>query len=260
MDAAAAGADTDDDWLEGAVNSRMCIVSRKTFETADGLIRFVHGPDGTVVADLRRRLPGRGAHVEARREVVELAVRRKLFGRALKAEVVGTETLAAEVDDLLRRHALGFLGLARKAGQLVTGATKVDLAIRSGRAVAVLHAEDAAADGIRKLDGARWAARESGAGDIPAFQPFSADEMGLAFGGGNVIHAAVLAGDAGAALLRRLEALSNYRGDGPGRIASGADGPQRREFASKTNTDHSSQDGAGMEVGCGIDPAQEAEA
>lgn len=251
---------TDDDWLEGAVNSRMCIVSRKTME-ADELIRFVAAPDGQVVADLRRRLPGRGAHVEARRETVETAVKRKLFRRALKTDVTGTETLGADVEELLRRASLGFLGLARKSGQLVTGATKVDLAIRSGRAIAVLHAEDAAADGIRKLDGARRAAVATGAADdIPAFRPFTSDEMGLAFGGGNVIHAAVLAGDAGAALLKRLTALSDYRGDGPSETSGKADGPKHPGLAPETNEGHPTGSAPGMEVGCGIDPAQEAEA
>ncbi|MBC8129822.1 MAG: RNA-binding protein [Rhizobiaceae bacterium] len=249
----------DDDWLEGAVNSRMCIVSRRTME-ADALIRFVAAPDGSVVPDLRRRLPGRGAHVEARRETVETAVKRKLFRRALKTEVTGTDTLAADVDDVLRRAALGFLGLARKSGQLVTGATKVDLAIRSGRAVAVLHASDAAADGIRKLEGARKAAVATGAAeDMPVFRPFTADEMGLAFGGGNVIHAAVLAGDAGAALLKRLLALSNYRGDGPTGVEGAADG-QRRPESPETNEEHPARAAPGTEVGCGVDPAQEAEA
>ncbi|MEF2073804.1 RNA-binding protein [Consotaella aegiceratis] len=212
------------------LNGRMCIVSRERYP-AEALIRFVAGPDGAVVPDLKRRLPGRGAHVEARREAVDLAVKRKLFGRALKAEVKASPTLGAEVDDLLRRGVAGSLGLARKAGQLVTGAAKVDAAIRSGKARAVLHASDAAPDGIRKMEAARRAAASSG-GAIPAFRVLTSDEMGLALGGDNVIHAAVLAGDAGAALLRRLEALSNYRGERP---------------ADETG-------------GCGRRPAQEAEA
>jgi len=39
--------------------------------------------------------------------------------------------------------------------------------------------------------------------------------MGLALGGTNVIHAAVLAKDAGAAAVRRLHALDRYRGGSP---------------------------------------------
>lgn len=245
---------------DAAVNTRLCIVSRRTLDPAM-LVRFVAAPDGTVVADLKRRLPGRGAHVEMRRAAVDLAVKRKLFGRALKREVKGTETLGADVDEALKRGALGFMGLARKAGQLVTGATKVDTAIRSGRAVAVLHASDAAADGIRKLDGARMAALGSGAAaEMPAFRPFRSDELGLAFGGGNVVHAAVLAGEAGAALLKRLQALSSYRGEGPAVIPDPADGPKGDAVTSAKDGTNSPEDSFGMEVGRGIDPAQEAEA
>ena len=205
----------DEEALEGVGNPRTCIVSRRTF-APEALIRFVAAPDGTVVADLRRRLPGRGAHVEMRREAVELAVRRKLFSRALKRDVTGAERLADMVDEALSRQVLGFFGMARKAGQFVVGATKVDAAVRAGAALAVLHAADGADDGVRKIANARRAAVAMGlADDIPAFRAFTADEMGLAFGGGNVIHAAVLAGEAGAALLKRLEALSNYRGERP---------------------------------------------
>ncbi|MCW4114974.1 RNA-binding protein [Aurantimonas sp. MSK8Z-1] len=195
--------------LEAAVNGRMCIVSRKSLP-ADALIRFVLGPDGAVVADLRRRLPGRGAHVEARRETVDLAVRRNLFARALKASVKAPTELGAEVDGLLARHALGALGLARKAGELVTGSAKVEAALRSGRALALVQAKDASPDGLRKV------AALCRGGEIEVLRPFTSGEMDLALGGVNVVHAAVLAGHAGAAALKRLEALTTYRGASPG--------------------------------------------
>lgn len=205
----------DDDLVGAAMNPRTCIVSRKAFEP-ETLIRIVAAPDGMLVADFKRRLPGRGAHVEMRRAVVEQAVKRKLFGRALKTDVSGAECLADQIDEMLKRQILGFFGMARKAGQLVVGATKVDAAARAGAALAVLHALDGAEDGVRKIAGARRAAVAMGLADeVPAFRLFTVDEMGLAFGGGNVIHAAVLAGEAGAALVKRIEALSNYRGDGP---------------------------------------------
>lgn len=253
------GEGPDEAGIGRAENTRMCIVSRRTFDP-DALIRFVAAPDGTVVVDLKRRLPGRGAHVEMRRAAVDLAVKRRLFGRALKAEVTTPEALGAQVEVLLRNGVLGFLGMARKAGQLVTGATKVETAIRSGRAIAVLHAGDAAADGLRKLDGARLAAAAGGCEEIPAFRPFSSAELGLAFGGGNVIHAAVLAGEAGAALLKRLRALSGYRGeDGPEAMSATADGPNEGGVASKNEGKLPSAEASGT-VGRGIDPAQGTEA
>ncbi|MBB3937484.1 hypothetical protein SAMN05216566_11055 [Aureimonas phyllosphaerae] len=204
--------DEDADLEAAVMNGRMCIVSRRSLP-ADALIRFVVAPDGQVVPDLRRRLPGRGAHIEARRSVVETAMKRKLLSRALKRELTGTETLADDLEALLVRAATGALALARKAGQLTTGSTKVDAALRAGKALAVLHASDGAADGIRKLDGARHArAAETGGRPVPAYQSLTADEIGLAMGDLNVIHAAILPGGAGAALIERLDALETYRG------------------------------------------------
>ncbi|WP_279482710.1 RNA-binding protein [Aureimonas sp. SK2] len=205
--------DEDRELEEAVMNGRMCIVSRRSLP-ADALIRFVAGPDGRVVPDLKRRLPGRGAHIEGRRSAVETALKRKLLPRALKRELAGVETLADDVDALLMRSATGALALARKAGQLTTGAAKVDAALRSGKALAVLHASDGAADGVRKLDGARHArAFETGSRPVSAYLTLTAAEIGLAMGDQNVIHAAILPGGAGAALIERLEALTTYRGD-----------------------------------------------
>jgi len=51
---------------------RICIVTRAV-APVDALIRFVVAPDGAVVPDLRRRLPGRGIWVTAKADHVETA-------------------------------------------------------------------------------------------------------------------------------------------------------------------------------------------
>src|SRR6185436_4690726 len=102
------------------MNDRTCIVTRRQ-GAADELIRFVAGPDGALVPDLKRNLPGRGCWVSAERLHVERAVARKLFGRALKQEVAVPVDLGETVDRLLARAALGALGLARKAGSIAMG-------------------------------------------------------------------------------------------------------------------------------------------
>ncbi|MCB8840825.1 RNA-binding protein [Aurantimonas sp. VKM B-3413] len=197
---------------ESRLNERTCIVTRTT-QSAEDLLRFVRSPDGDVVPDLRRRLPGRGAHVAFDRRAVDEAARRKLFARAFRAETKVPADLGERVDALLVKLACGSLGFAKKAGQLVTGAEKVSTAVRSGRAVLVVHAVDAAPDGIRKLDAARLAAAAGIVEKmVPALRLIQSDELGLALGGVNVIHAAILAGDAGSAARKRLEALAKYRG------------------------------------------------
>ena len=48
------------------------------------LIRFVVGPDGSVVPDVEAKLPGRGLWVLADRSALDRAVRKGLFSRAAR--------------------------------------------------------------------------------------------------------------------------------------------------------------------------------
>jgi predicted RNA-binding protein YlxR (DUF448 family) len=200
------------------MNDRTCIVTRRQ-AGPDELIRFVVGPDGAVVPDLKRNLPGRGCWVTADREHVDKAAKKGLFARAFKAQVAVPADLGGMVDGLLAKAALGALGLARKAGAVGLGATKVEAAVRSGAALLVLHAAEASADGLRKIAQARRATAHAGGPEIRAYKLFSEQELGLALGGTNVIHAAVLAGDAGRSAEKRMVALDRYRGGSPDELA-----------------------------------------
>jgi predicted RNA-binding protein YlxR (DUF448 family) len=196
------------------MNDRTCIVSGRPGDPG-AMIRFVAGPDGSVVPDLKRNLPGRGCWVLAHRDYIDLAAGKNLFGRGLKQTVTVAPELGALVDELLAKRALGQLGLARKAGAVVTGATQVDKSVRSGAAIAVLHDPAAAPDGIRKITQARTFVERMDGPDIPAFDSFREGELDLALGAGNVIHAAVLDGQPGQAALRQLEFLDRFRKPGP---------------------------------------------
>lgn len=165
---------------------RRCIVTRRV-APPDELVRFVLAPDGTVVPDLKRRLPGRGAWVTAQHRTVAEAVRRNAFGRALKAPARPSPELADEVGARLKESALGALGLERRAGRLAVGFAEVDALLRRGGASVVLHAAEAAEDGMRKLDQAAHA----GGGGVSVCRAFTAAELGLALGRENVIHAAL---------------------------------------------------------------------
>ncbi|MBD0413416.1 RNA-binding protein [Oryzicola mucosus] len=200
------------------MNDRTCIVTRQNGD-ADNLIRFVVGPDSAVVPDLKRNLPGRGCWVTADRIHVDKAAAKGAFARAFKRQVVVPDDLGALVDQLLVRAALGNLGLARKAGMVAMGAAKVDGAVRSGKALFVLHAHEASDDGVRKITQARRATVYAGGPAIPFYKLFSEAELGLALGGTNVIHAAGLAGDAGKAVVKRMVALDRYRGGSPDDLA-----------------------------------------
>ena len=195
------------------MNDRMCIVTRES-GSADELIRFVAGPDGTVVPDLKRQLPGRGCSVKANRALVDQAVKKQLFARALKTDVKALPELGAQVDHLLLSQLTGMMSMARKAGQFLSGTTKVDNAVRTGQALAVFHATDAAGDGIRKISNARKAVSfmvDDGE-EIPAFRLLSFDEMQELMGDNAFIHAVALAGQAGEGVVKRAKLLETYRG------------------------------------------------
>ena len=132
---------------------RTCILTRQPGAPGD-LMRFVLGPDGAVVPDIRHKLPGRGAWVTPTAAAVREVVKRKLFARAFKAEVNVPADLAETVDAALVRDLVGALSLANKAGAVTAGFGKVEAALRDGAACALIHAREAAEDGRRKLAGA----------------------------------------------------------------------------------------------------------
>jgi predicted RNA-binding protein YlxR (DUF448 family) len=186
----------------------MCIVTRAVRDAGD-LIRFVVAPDGEVVPDLRRRLPGRGVHVTATAETVETAERKHLFAKAFGGAVRVPPGLAGRVERLLTDAAVQGLSLARKGGTAVFGYSKVEKALADGDVAAVIHATDAAPDGIAGLAAA---ARRAGS-NVVTIRAFTGEQLDLAFGRTNVIHAALLAGPASEHALARIRDLRRYRGE-----------------------------------------------
>ena len=182
---------------------RMCVVTREVRPTAE-LLRFVADPSGEIVLDLRHRLPGRGVWVSARADIIRQAVRKKLFARSLKAAVRSPDDLDERVEKQLRQALLGALSLARKGGGLVTGFDAVSAAIEGGKVAALIHASEAGADGVGKLQAAL---RRKGA-DVPVLRRLSEPELSLALGRPHVIHAALLAGRAGRLALDLIDQLA----------------------------------------------------
>ena len=210
---------------------RTCIVSR-TVRPAAAMIRFVLGPDGAVVPDLKRRLPGRGVWVTAERAAIEEAVRRRLFNRALKsADAKASPDLAEEIEAALRLDLRQALALANKAGAVITGFVKVEAAIADKSIVALIHALGAGADGRRKLAGALRKRAGEAISTIPAVEEFSGDELDLALGRSNVIHAALVAGAGSEGFLVRWRRLQVYRGVDASQVARAESGTYDHEPA-----------------------------
>ena len=130
--------------------NRRCIVSGESLPLAQ-LIRFVVGPDGKVVPDIDRRLPGRGLWLRAERGMIELAVSKRAFAKAVRGNVTVAPDLADTVAELLRRRCLNHLGLARRAGLVAAGAEKVRAQIATGRTAVLFEAADGSPQERRKF-------------------------------------------------------------------------------------------------------------
>lgn len=190
---------------------RQCAVTRKVLPV-DRLIRFVLDPEGRVVPDLKRKLPGRGVWITAARATVLAAEKEKkrVLGRGFKCEVQMEPGLAERIDALMVKSALQALSMTRKAGELVTGFSKVEAALRRNEVVGLIHASDAAEDGIRKLTAVAGSHLDTANG-CPVVRLFDSVQLGLALGRSNVIHAALLAGRASENFLSRVRELEAFR-------------------------------------------------
>ena len=196
----------------------MCAVSRLVRPEAD-LIRFVAAPDGSLVADLRSKLPGRGIWIGLDRRLVDEAVRKNVFARGLKTTLKPAADLAEQVAARLKEAALGRLGLARKAGAAVAGFAKVEAAIGRESLAALLIAAAASENGRRKMEQA-LRRRFGEVGAPPLFRCLTAAELGLAIGRPDVIHAAVLQSPAGKSFVDAVIRFQRYRGIGGQPIAN----------------------------------------
>jgi hypothetical protein len=194
---------------------RRCLVTR-TVLPKEAMIRFVLGPDGTVVPDLGARLPGRGMWLSAKAAVLEEARAKRVFSRAAKAEARVPDGLAAAITAGLERRVADTLGLARRAGQAVGGFVKAREWVAGGRAALVVMARDGAADGRRKL---------LAGSSVPAVAPLDAAALGAAFGREHVVHVALAAGRLAEAVRAEAERLSGLRGDDAVAGSGGATAP-----------------------------------
>jgi predicted RNA-binding protein YlxR (DUF448 family) len=206
---------------KAAGTERLCAATG-VVKPVDDMIRFVMSPDGAAVPDLKRRLPGRGVWITATRKALHRAVARKAFARSFKREVRVAPDFVQSTERLLERAALETLAMAHKARRVATGFSKVEAALKAGSTIGLLHASDAAADGVRKLAAARRRNAANGPA-IALFDGFSSAQLDLALGRPNVIHAALLAGPESRAFLARLARLERFR------IGSGTDRAEQPE-------------------------------
>lgn len=189
---------------------RTCALTRVERPTTD-LLRFVAGPDDLIYFDAALRLPGRGVWITADRKSILAAVKSAAFARSLKRKISCPDDLASSVEQQLAKRTIQALAFANKAGLVVTGFDKVSSAIERSDVLALVHGSNAAAGGRGKLDNKLFAVHSDTDKTVPTVDCLTIDEMSLAIGRPNVVHAALKEGGAGESFVFEAMRLARYR-------------------------------------------------
>lgn len=149
------------------------------------MVRFVLGPSRVLVPDVAARLPGRGIWLSARRDVLDTACTKGAFARATRGQVTVPSDLLSGLIAALEGRIGDHLGLARRAGQAVSGFTKAREWLAAGRAALLVQASDGSVEERARLLGCRA---------VPVVAPLDAARLGGIFGRDHAVHVALLAG------------------------------------------------------------------
>jgi predicted RNA-binding protein YlxR (DUF448 family) len=196
------------------------------------MIRFVVGPDRSVVPDLAARLPGRGIWLSAQGDVLETARAKGGFARAARGPVQVPADLAGIVRTGLLRRITELLGLARRAGQAIAGFEKAQATVRAGRAGLLVQAADGSADECARF--------RSGMPDgLAVVAPLDAAALGAVFGRDRVVHVAVTPGRLAQALANetaRLAGVTERKTGLTNKATGGNAGETRRQLPADNRT------------------------
>ncbi|MCQ4162758.1 RNA-binding protein [Roseomonas sp. GC11] len=186
---------------------RRCIVTRETLPK-EAMLRFVLGPAREIVPDLAGRLPGRGMWLSARADVLERALSRGAFSRAARGQVQLPPDLRARIETGLKGRIRDQVGLARRAGQAVSGFQQVREWLQAGRAAVLVEAKDGSPAERDRLAGRRG---------TPIVLALTAEELGMVFGRDHAVHVAIAPGRIAEVILQEAGRLAAVSG-----VASGA--------------------------------------
>jgi predicted RNA-binding protein YlxR (DUF448 family)/ribosomal protein L30E len=188
---------------------RSCLGCRQT-RNKDELLRFVLSPQGELVPDIESKLPGRGAYTCISETCLRASLKQRQFSRAFKREVVTAtaDEMTVQVSDIMQGRILGYIGLANRAGQVISGGSMVSDAIRSGNKPGlVLVARDVSesiGDKIELLASVQH---------IRCFHTMKKDDFGAILGKAPRSAVAIRAGGFVAQITHEIERYRNFLGE-----------------------------------------------
>ena len=188
---------------------RSCLGCRQSRDR-DALIRFVLSPQGELVADIEAKLPGRGAYTCVSETCLQAAIKQRQFSRAFKRDVATATPaeMTGQVGGIMQRRILGYLGLANKAGQVISGGSLVSDAIRGGQKPGlVLVATDVSEAIGEKIELLAAVHR------ITCFRIMKKDDFGAILGKAPRSAVAIRAGGFVAQLTYEIERYRNFLGE-----------------------------------------------
>jgi hypothetical protein len=156
-----------------------------------------------VTPDIAGRLPGRGMWVTANQIELEKSIKQCLFSKAAKQKVNIPDNLVDLTERLITKRTIDLLSMARKSGHAVCGFEKTKSAMMSERWYILIQAQDGSVPQKQKI-------RPSAVANS-YISWLTAQELGLAFGRENVIHAAVSKGGLSARILIEANRLAGFR-------------------------------------------------
>ncbi|WP_149536530.1 RNA-binding protein [Siccirubricoccus phaeus] len=194
---------------------RRCVVTREVRPKQE-MLRFVLGPDRHLVPDLQGKLPGRGMWLSARADVLERAVTRGAFQKAARGTVHLPPDLRARIEDGLRGRLRDLVGMARRAGQAVSGWVAVREWLQAGKVGLLVEASDGSPAERARLVGSRG---------TPVVAPLPAAELGGIFGRDHAVHVAIAPGRLADAILAEAGRLSGLAGAAAQPAGTGRENP-----------------------------------
>lgn len=164
-------------------SERRCAQTKQVLNISQ-MVRFVANDIGEIFPDVSARAPGRGVWIKADKEILNNAIKANAFSKSLKRACHPKPELTEQTIDALYQKAIGFIGLAKRAGQIILGFDQVSDFVRKSPAAFIIEAKDGAKDGRDKILNLsnKW-------NNVQIIGCFSSDDLGKVLGRDNIIHA-----------------------------------------------------------------------